>query len=89
MRYQNKRPKRQFIAGAVCQACGASDSTALIINYDDAGNSQEHISCVLCDFTEHRPTDAQILAIQQKNQQKIAENQKQASEMVQVVTFKP
>lgn len=89
MRYQNKQPKRQFIAGAVCQGCGAVDTTALNIHYDADGHVNEFISCAECDFIEHRPSPEELQAMQaQKEAQRISEQQVQANTF-QAVKFKP
>lgn len=40
--------KKQFIAGAICPACGAQDTIALLIE-----NDHKQFECVSCGHQEH------------------------------------
>lgn len=67
MRYQSNRPKRQFLAGVKCTACGQLDSTVQIQIFKP--NYDEYIECTLCGYTERRPTAKEAQKIQLENQQ--------------------
>lgn len=58
MRYQSKRPKRQFLAGVCCSACQTLDSTVQVQIFEPAFD--EYIECVACGHTERRPTAVQL-----------------------------
>ena len=53
MRYQSKRPKRQFVAGVTCRACQALDTTVQVRTFEP---DDEYIECTACGHTERRPT---------------------------------
>lgn len=88
MRYQNKQAKRQFIAGAVCQGCGATDTTALNISYDENGLLQEYISCTACDFVEHRPSEEELKAMQKEKEEQATAERDSLNNKVTAVNFK-
>lgn len=47
--------KRRFIAGAKCPKCQALDRVVMITTDND-----EWIECIECDYTERRPTEADL-----------------------------
>ncbi len=57
MRYQSKRPKRQFLAGVTCRACGQSDTVVQIQSFEPV---DEYIECVKCGAHERRPTKSDL-----------------------------
>ena len=80
MRYQSKRPKRQFLAGVTCKQCGKLDKTVQVEIY--MPTPDEYIECVACGYTERRPKTEDLPSIQQANH---SEDQVDA---VQVVSFR-
>lgn len=67
MRYQSKRPKRQFVAGVKCPSCGAMDKVVQIELFEPVYD--EYIECTDCGYTERRPTPEDLPTIQQQNAQ--------------------
>lgn len=63
MRYQSTRPKRQFLAGVKCSACGQMDSTVQIQLFEPVAD--EYIECVVCGHSERRPTAEDVQKYQQ------------------------
>lgn len=63
MRYQSTRPKRQFLAGVKCTACGELDSTVQIQIFEP--QPDEYIECILCGHSERRPTPEEAQKLQQ------------------------
>lgn len=66
MRYQSNRPKRQFLAGVTCKACGETDKTVQIQVFEP--EYDEYIECVACGYSERRPTPEDLPAIQQNSE---------------------
>ncbi|WP_230658700.1 YheV family putative metal-binding protein [Psychrobacter sp. I-STPA10] len=62
MRYQSKRPKRQFLAGVKCPKCEALDKVVQVQVFEP--QADEYIECIVCGHTERRPDtiDAKALA---------------------------
>ena len=53
MRYQSKRPKRQFLAGVKCPKCEALDKIVQVQVFEP--QVDEYIECIVCGHNEHRP----------------------------------
>lgn len=53
MRYQSKRPKRQFLAGVKCPKCEALDKVVQVQVFEP--QEDEYIECIVCGHTERRP----------------------------------
>lgn len=65
MRYQSKRPKRQFLAGVRCPSCQAMDVVVQVQIFEPSFD--EYIECTVCQHSEHRPTPEETAVIQAKN----------------------
>ncbi len=63
MRYQSKRPKRQFLAGVTCPSCGAMDKVVQIEVFEP--HYDEYIECTDCGYTERRPVPEDLPAMRQ------------------------
>lgn len=64
--------KRRFIAGAKCPKCEAMDRIVML-----TANDAEWIECVECEYSENRPTFADLPV------------QDQVADDVGVIQFKP
>lgn len=53
MRYQSKRPKRQFLAGVKCPTCEAVDKIVQVQVFEP--QPDEYIECIVCGHSERRP----------------------------------
>lgn len=58
MRYQSNRPRRQFLAGVKCPACGELDKVVQVQLFEPVVD--EYIECTECGHTERRPTPADL-----------------------------
>ena len=65
MRYQSIRPKRQFLAGVKCTACGQLDTTVQVQIFEPTPD--EYIECVQCNHTERRPTADDLPKVQSEH----------------------
>lgn len=65
MRYQSTRPKRQFLAGVKCRACGAQDTTVQVQIFEPVAD--EYIQCTQCNHQERRPSPEEAQAMQAQN----------------------
>lgn len=57
MRYQSKRPKRQFLAGVTCRACNRTDTVVQVQSFEPV---DEYIECIECGARERRPTKSDL-----------------------------
>ena len=53
MRYQSKRPKRQFLAGVKCPKCDVLDKVVQVQVFEP--QIDEYIECIVCGHNERRP----------------------------------
>ncbi|MFB6348473.1 YheV family putative metal-binding protein [Moraxella marmotae] len=67
MRYQSKRPKRQFLASVACPNCQKTDVIVQVQIFEPVAD--EYIECIECGHQERRPTPEETLIIQQNNAQ--------------------
>lgn len=61
MRYQSKRPKRQFLAGVSCPKCQKTDVIVQVQIFEP--KFDEFIQCTVCDHSECRPSAQDITVI--------------------------
>ncbi len=50
--------KKRFIAGAKCPKCQAQDKVVMI-----STQTAEWIECIECNYSEQRPTEAELSAL--------------------------
>lgn len=58
MRYESKRPRRQFLAGVKCPKCDEMDAVVQVRLFEPI--EDEYIECTKCGHSERRPDPDEI-----------------------------